>query len=161
MVDPNQKQVVITGGSGPGEIGDLNVRFVIPDAGAFGRDKNVAMSEATAARVSYVRDGRLVDDQSVTVGEAVTLIDQASRDATAAASRADTQRQAAGAELTEVQHKLADLACLVCGGRGFDEQTSREDSHWGYSSFRMRLLICQRCGFVMQFSLGRSLFVPN
>jgi len=161
VVDPNQKQVVISGGSGPGEIGGLNVRFVIPDGGAFGRDKNVAMSEATAARVSYVRDGRLVEEQTVTVGEAVTLIDQASRDATAEAARGDAQRHTANSELAEARQKVADLACMVCGGREFDEQTSREDSQWGYSSFRMRLMICQRCGFVMQFSLGRSLFVPG
>jgi hypothetical protein len=31
----------------------------------------------------------------------------------------------------------------------------------GFTTFRMRLMICKRCGFVMQFSLGQSLFVPG
>jgi len=161
MVDPSQTQVVITGGSGPGEIGELNVRFVVPEAGAFGRDRNVAMADASAARVSYVRDGRLVEDQSVTVGEAVTLIDQATRDATAAAARSEANRQVRTAEAAQSARQPADLACMVCGARTFDERTSQEDIAWGAPTVRMRLLICQHCGFVMQFALTQTISGPR
>ena len=56
---------------------------------------------------------------------------------------------------------MANLASSVCDGRSFDEQISREDSQMGITTFRMKLLVCRRCGFVMHFSLGQSLFVPG
>jgi len=56
---------------------------------------------------------------------------------------------------------VANLASSVCDGRSFDEQISREDSQMGITTFRMKLLVCRRCGFVMHFSLGQSLFVPG
>jgi hypothetical protein len=161
MVDPSQQEISVTGGSGPGEIRDLHVEFVIPDGGRFGRDKNVPMSEATAAKVSYAKDGRPVRDQVVTVTEAQALVTQAEADSAADIARrtvADERRQARAAEVNAL---LRGFSCPVCGGRSFEEHLSREDSQWGITSFRMRLLICRECAYVSQFALGRSLFVPG
>jgi hypothetical protein len=60
MLDRSQKEFDVRGGRGPGEIGDLHVRFVIPDGGAFGRDKTVSVDEASAAQVPYVLDGQRI-----------------------------------------------------------------------------------------------------
>jgi uncharacterized protein len=161
MIDPTTKQMDVAGGTGPGEIARLSVKFVVPDAGAFGRDKTVPMSEATAAKVSYTQDGHDVVDQTLMVSEAVTLVEQAQQHAQAASARALAAQQQRQAEIDEVRTKVENLTCTVCGGRQFDQQTSREDSQFGMTTFRMRLMICRRCGFVMQFALGRSLFVPG
>ena len=59
MLDRSQKEFDVRGGRGPGEIGELHATFLIPDAGAFGRDKTVSVDEASAAEVSYVLDGQL------------------------------------------------------------------------------------------------------
>lgn len=100
-------------------------------------------------------------DETVTVSEAVAVIEQAERDGQAAAARAAQAQQREQADMEELRHKLANLACPICGGRDFDEQTSREDSRWGMTTMRLRMLICRRCAYVMQFALGRSLFVPG
>lgn len=160
MVDPTAKEVNLPGGGGPGEIAGLEVRFVLPGAGALGRDRGVEFHEATHARVRYRTDKGDVDE-TVSVSQAVALIEQAERDGQAAAARAAQALERQQAETAALQHKLANLACPICGGRDFDEQTSREDSQWGMTTMRMRMLICRRCAFVMQFALGRSLFVPG
>lgn len=161
MIDRAQKEFSVPGGSGPGETSNLVVRFLLTGGGAFGRDKAVPVDEATSAVVSYSRDGKPVVEESMTPAAAVELIEAAQRDTEAAAARAAAARQQGDAELAEIRRELADLSCQVCRGRSFDEHTSREDSQWGMTTFRMRLLICKRCGFVMQFALGRSLFVPG
>ncbi len=51
-----------------------------------------------------------------------------------------------------------DLACLVCGGKEFERQESRQDSKWGFTSHQMTLMVCARCRFVMQFHDAHSLF---
>jgi len=160
MVDPTSKDVRVAGGGGPGEIAELEAEFIQPGAGSFGRDKNVEFRGATHAKVRYRRD-RSYLDETVTVSQAVALIEQAERDGQAAAARAHEAAQRRQDEATEVQRKLSELACPICGGRDFDEQTAREDSQWGMTTMRMRMLICRRCAFVMQFALGRSLFVPG
>jgi hypothetical protein len=140
MVDPSQRQVVVTGGDGPGEIGDLTVRFVVADPVALGGERNVTMGDATSARVSYVRDGKFVADQEVSVGEAVTLIGQASRDAQATATRTEPARSPRRAP--------ADVACLVCGGSSFEEHVGPA---WTGGPVG-RFLVCRSCGFVLQFA---------
>ena len=160
MVDPTSKDARVAGGGGPGEIAGLEVEFIQPGAGAFGRDKGVEFREATHAKVHYRRDGSYVD-QTVPVTEATALIEQAERDGQASAARAAAATQQRDAAAAEVQRKLAELACPICGGRDFDAQVSREDSQWGMTTMRMRLLICRQCAYVLQFALGRSLFVPG
>jgi hypothetical protein len=161
MIDPTSKEVTVRGGHGPGEVGDLTATFLIPGGGAFGRDKSVPLQDATGARVSYVQDGRQVSDATVSVSEATALVEKATADGGAADARLAEATRQQQAELEEARRKVANLACTVCGGQQFDEHTSREDSQLGLTTFRMRLMICKRCGFVMQFSLGRSLFVPG
>ena len=161
MLDRSQKEFDVRGGRGPGEIGDLHVRFVIPDGGAFGRDKTVSVDEASAAQASYLLDGHRIDADSLSVPEAVALVEKAVLDGQAAEQRRAAAQAQEQAELEEARRKVANLTCTVCGHQRFDEQISREDSQMGFTSFPMRLMICKRCGFVMQFSLGQSLFVPG
>jgi hypothetical protein len=161
VIDPTTKELDVAGGTGPGEIGRLHVQFILPDAGAFGRDKTVPMSEATRAKVSYVKDGKSVQDQIVMVTEATTLVEQAQAHEQAMLARLEEKNRQRLALQEEVRRKVANVSCTVCGGRDFEEQISREDSQFGMTTFRMQLLICKQCGFVLQFSLGRSLFVPG
>jgi hypothetical protein len=161
MIDPTTKELDVAGGTGPGEISSLHVQFIVPDAGAFGRDKTVPMSEATRAKISYLKDGQRIEDQIVMVSEAATLVDTARADEQAMLARLEEKKRKRIAQQEEIRQKVENLSCTVCDGRDFDEQTSREDSQFGMTTFRMRLLICKQCGFVMQFSLGRSLFVPG
>ena len=50
------------------------------------------------------------------------------------------------------------LACPICGHTEFERQESRQDSMWGWTSHKMRLLICTRCRFVLHFYEGNSIF---
>ncbi len=97
----------------------------------------------------------------MSVPEAVALIEQANADGLAAVARSQATKDHLDALRNEVQRKAADLTCTVCGGTRFDDQISREDSHFGATSFPMTLEMCEQCGFVMQFSLGRSWYVPG
>ncbi len=49
-------------------------------------------------------------------------------------------------------------ACPLCGGQEFEQQASRQDSMWGWTSHKMRLLICTRCRYVLHFYEGNSIF---
>jgi hypothetical protein len=160
MIDPKSKEVSLPGGGGAGEIGNLTVHFILPDAGAFGRDKGVEFQQATHAKVEYQRDRQFVS-QTVSVTDAVALIEQAQRDQDASAARHEEARKRQADEAAETKRKLDELACPVCGGRDFDEQLGREDSQWGMTTLRMKMLICKRCSYVLQFALGRSMFVPG
>ena len=114
-------------------------------------------AEASAAKVEYLLDGER-HEAIVTPAEADELR-RLTAQAAAAAKQAAADRQAAfEAEKQRVWHLLQTLACPICGGQDFEEQLSREDSQWGYTSFRMRLLICRRCQYVLHFSRGRSMF---
>jgi hypothetical protein len=161
VIDRNAKQASVAGGRGPGEISELVVEFITPGAGRFGRDKAVPLSEATSAKASYIKDGQRVTDQPITVAEAEALVAQAERDTLAATVRLQEARTREQAEREETTRKVADLTCTVCGGKQFVQHTSREESQMGFTTFKMRTMICKRCGFVMQFSLGQSFFVPN
>lgn len=160
MIDATKKEISISGGTAPGEIGNLTAHFILPGAGSFGRDKSVPFGSATHAAVSYTRD-RSVVEQTVTVTEAVALVEQAQKDGEAAAARSAAAREHEQAAIEETKHELAELACPICGCREFDEQIGREDSQWGVTTLRMKLLICRRCAYVLQFALGRSMFVPG
>ncbi len=50
MIDRTQHSFDDVGGTAPGEIGNLTAKFLIEDGGAFGRDKSVALDEASSAR---------------------------------------------------------------------------------------------------------------
>ena len=50
------------------------------------------------------------------------------------------------------------LRCPLCEGTQFDRQQGRMDSRWGITSHKLVLMICQRCGLVLQFSAGRGIF---
>lgn len=53
------------------------------------------------------------------------------------------------------------LHCTLCGNEGsqnFSKDTGRLDSKWGFTSFKMVLMTCNRCGHVEMFNQGRSIF---
>ena len=158
MIDPESKRVTVQGGTAPGEINTFSAEFVLPGAGRFGRDKNVAFREATHAAVQYWKDHQRVEE-TVSLSSAVALFDQATADGEAHRGRANAVAAREAEIVAEVQRKLANLTCPICGTDQFEQQTSREDGNWGDSSFKMKLLICRRCNFVLHFSQGRSFFI--
>ena len=48
--------------------------------------------------------------------------------------------------------------CPLCDSVEFDQEEGRMDSRWGLTSHKLVLMVCRRCGLVLQFSAGRSLF---
>lgn len=50
------------------------------------------------------------------------------------------------------------LRCPLCGGMQFDQQESRQESRWGFTSHRMTLMICTRCTYVLHFYDKHSFF---
>jgi len=50
------------------------------------------------------------------------------------------------------------LVCPLCQGTDFDREQGRMDSRWGMTSHKLVLMICERCGLVLQFSAGRGIF---
>ena len=59
------------------------------------------------------------------------------------------------------QNAAPSLACPLCGGRSFQQEESRQDSRWGFSSHRMTLLVCDQCRYVLHFYDKHSMFVPG
>lgn len=53
------------------------------------------------------------------------------------------------------------LACPLCGGTDFQEEESRQDSRWGFTSHVFRLLICRQCKYVLHFYETHSFFDVN
>ena len=49
-------------------------------------------------------------------------------------------------------------ACPVCGGTEFDQEQGKLDSQWGFTAHQVAMLICVRCGYVLLFDRGRSVF---
>jgi uncharacterized protein len=156
-MNEDDKRVEIQGGRGPGLIEWLEVKWVLPGAGSFGRDKAVPRPQATAANVSYRLDGQL-HEAAVSLDKADELIRQTTAAGTAAQQTARDQAAGWEAERQRVLRLLQELSCPICQSRDFEQQLSREDSQWGFTSLRMRLLICRRCQYVLHFSRGSSVF---
>ena len=49
-------------------------------------------------------------------------------------------------------------ACPLCGGRKYRMEEVRQESAWGFQLFRMNILICENCQYVLYFAKGRSIF---
>lgn len=50
------------------------------------------------------------------------------------------------------------IRCSLCGGQDFAKDTGRLDSKWGFTSFKVVMLSCRRCGHIELFNKGRSIF---
>ena len=50
------------------------------------------------------------------------------------------------------------LRCTVCDGTEFQDEETREDSRWGFTSHVMTLKVCVRCRHVIHFYDAHSLF---
>lgn len=50
------------------------------------------------------------------------------------------------------------IRCSLCGGQDFARDTGRLDSKWGFTSFKVVMCTCRRCGHIELFNKGRSIF---
>ncbi len=50
------------------------------------------------------------------------------------------------------------LTCPLCQGTDFQQEESRQESRWGFTTHRMTLLICTRCRYVLHFYDAHSIF---
>lgn len=50
------------------------------------------------------------------------------------------------------------LVCLACGNSSFKKEEGKMDTKWGLMAHKVRLMICQECGFIMSFSKGKTLW---
>ncbi|MFX0015257.1 MAG: hypothetical protein ACFFB2_09155 [Promethearchaeota archaeon] len=50
------------------------------------------------------------------------------------------------------------IRCSLCGGQDFAKDTGRLDSKWGFTSFKVVMCTCRRCGHIELFNKGRSIF---
>jgi uncharacterized protein len=48
--------------------------------------------------------------------------------------------------------------CPMCQGSVFRQERGKIDSEWGVTAHRVDIRICERCGHVLLFSEGRTLF---
>jgi translation initiation factor 2 beta subunit (eIF-2beta)/eIF-5 len=151
MIDRDAKEIQVVGGRGRDEIGNLRVTFVLPDAGSFGRDKKVTVGEATAANAIYTLNGASVDRPHISVTEATQLVEQAQADEAKQIERDSAENAAYERRVAQVRESVANLSCLVCGGKSFEDRQVREDTRMQMWHYIMDLKVCRECGFVMQF----------
>lgn len=50
------------------------------------------------------------------------------------------------------------MRCTMCGSQDFAKDTGRLDSKWGWTSFKVIMLSCKRCGHIELFNKGRSIW---
>ncbi|MHA2225474.1 MAG: hypothetical protein ACXAC8_09740 [Candidatus Hodarchaeales archaeon] len=50
------------------------------------------------------------------------------------------------------------IHCTLCGGQDFAKDSGRLDSKWGFTSFKVIMMSCRRCGHIELFNKGRSIF---
>jgi len=50
------------------------------------------------------------------------------------------------------------MRCTMCGSQDFAKDSGRLDSKWGFTSFRVIMMSCKRCGHIELFNKGRSIF---
>ena len=48
--------------------------------------------------------------------------------------------------------------CPICGHEKFGFEKGKIDSEWGVTAHRVDILICERCGNVLLFYEGRTIF---
>ena len=50
------------------------------------------------------------------------------------------------------------LHCSLCNSQDFAKDSGRLDSKWGWTSFKVIMLSCKRCGHIELFNKGRSIW---
>ena len=48
--------------------------------------------------------------------------------------------------------------CPICGQQAFRREKGKIDSAWGLTAHKVDLLICERCGHVLLFYEGNTIF---
>ena len=113
----------------------------------------LAMLDELDIRASFFIPGRVAERHPYRVEQIIAAGHEVERRQQANA--------AADARRAEIRERLSRLTCPICDGHSFDQQMSREDSQMGFTTFRMQLLICRECSYVLHFAQGQSWFVPG
>ncbi|MBA2381856.1 MAG: hypothetical protein H0V73_07070 [Chloroflexi bacterium] len=48
--------------------------------------------------------------------------------------------------------------CPICGRDDFRKEKGKLDSAWGMTAHKVDMLICMRCGYLLLFSEGNTIF---
>ena len=48
--------------------------------------------------------------------------------------------------------------CPLCGNETFRREEGKFDSAWGLTAHRVRMLICERCAYVLAFYEGNTIW---
>ncbi len=51
---------------------------------------------------------------------------------------------------------VESLKCPLCTNSDFQKEEGRVDSQWGATNHKVDMYVCNECGYVMLFSVGRS-----
>jgi len=49
------------------------------------------------------------------------------------------------------------LRCPICGNTVFDLEEGKIDSKWRFTTHKVKILVCRRCGYVILFYEGRTI----
>lgn len=48
--------------------------------------------------------------------------------------------------------------CPLCGNSTFRQEEGKFDSAWGFTAHRVRMLVCDRCSYILTFYEGNTIF---
>ena len=48
--------------------------------------------------------------------------------------------------------------CPICGHDQFRQEKGKIDSAWGITAHKVEILVCMRCGYVLMFYEGNTIF---
>jgi hypothetical protein len=48
--------------------------------------------------------------------------------------------------------------CPICRGEDFTREKGKIDSQWGMTAHRVNILVCSRCGHILLFYEGNTIF---
>ncbi|USS41797.1 zinc ribbon domain-containing protein [Thermococcus aggregans] len=57
-----------------------------------------------------------------------------------------------------IQMERQHLKCPLCGGTSFKVEEGKLDSKWGFTAHKVKIVICETCGYVMMFYKGRTIW---
>jgi hypothetical protein len=60
--------------------------------------------------------------------------------------------------MTEPRETPALPTCPLCGNNTFRQEEGKFDSAWGLTAHRVRVLICERCAYVLTFYEGNTIW---
>ena len=58
----------------------------------------------------------------------------------------------------EASEELRRPTCPLCANQSFRQEEGKFDSAWGMTAHRVRMLICERCQYVLTFYDGNTIW---